>query len=192
MERLQRSVVDVNVRFRCRVRAYAGAKARIVEHEFRVVAVRRPNGTYAIYATNAPVETLAAEDIWSVYRLRWEVETFFKTAKSGCALSDTPCRDRHRVLAFVYAAVVRAAIAMRARARFVRLVPARNQERFVAQPLGELGLAEDGGGLGCEPPVEQSRVGVATPYGGSRAVPLNVMGATAFRDGRRTALPGAA
>ena len=130
MERLQRRVVDVNVKFRCRVRAYAGAKSRIVEQEFRVVAIRRPDGTYAIYATNAPVGMLAAQDIWSVYRLRWEVETFFKTTKSGCALSDMPCRDRHRVLALVYAALVRAAVAMRARAHFIRLVPARNRERI--------------------------------------------------------------
>ena len=63
------------------------------------------------------------------------------------------------------------------------------QERFEAQPHDALGRRLNDGGLGCEPPVEQSRVGVAMPYGESRAVPLYVMGATADRDGWRTALP---
>lgn len=126
---LQRSVVDVNVVFRCRVRGYAGAKARMVDQEFRVIAVKRPDGEYALYATNAPPNMLPAEEAWHVYRLRWEVETFFKTAKSGCALSDTPTRDQHRVLALVQAALIRATLAMQAKARFIKLVPARNRVR---------------------------------------------------------------
>ncbi len=35
---------------------------------------------------------------------------------------------------------------------------AANQERFEAQPFGELGLAEDDGGLGCEPPVPSGAI----------------------------------
>lgn len=123
---LQRSVVDVNATFRCRVRGYAGEKPRIVEQQFRVIALKRPDGEYALYATNAPANMLPAEEAWNVYRLRWEVETFFKTAKSGCALSDTPSRAPHRVKALVYAALLRATLAMKAKARFIQLVPARN------------------------------------------------------------------
>jgi len=123
---LQRNVVDVNAIFRCRVRAYAGGKVRMVEHQFRVIALRRPDGEYAQYATNAPEHLLPAEEAWNVYRLRWEIETFFKTAKSGCALSDTPSGDRHKVETLVFAALIRATLAMKARARFIVLVPARN------------------------------------------------------------------
>ncbi|MCP3975926.1 MAG: IS4 family transposase [bacterium] len=130
LDGLKRSVVDVNVAFCCRVRAYSGAPARFVEHEFRVIALKRPDGQYAIYATNAPPRMLPAEEAWNVYRLRWEVETFFKSAKSGCALSDTPTRDKHRVLAWVYAAVIRATVAMSAKARFIRLAPARHRVRI--------------------------------------------------------------
>ncbi len=130
LEGLKRSVVDVNACFRCRVRAYAGQKARWVDQEFRVIALRRPDGEYALYATNAPGHLLPAEEAWNIYRLRWEVETFFKTAKSGCALADSPSRDKHRVQTLVFAALIRATLAMKAKARFIVLVPARNRRRI--------------------------------------------------------------
>jgi hypothetical protein len=126
---LQRRIVDVNVTFHCRVRGYGGERARKVDHTFRVVALRCPSGEYALYVTNAPSEMLPAEDLRNVYRLRWEVETFFKTAKSGCALSETPSRSRHRVETLVCAALLRATVAMMAKARFLRLVPARDRVR---------------------------------------------------------------
>lgn len=124
LEGLKRSVVDVNAIFRCRVRAYAGARARMEDQEFRVIALRRPDGEYALYATNAPAHLLPAEEAWNVYRLRWEVETFFKTAKSGSALNDIPAGTRHGVEVFVRAALLRATLAMKVKARFVRMVPA--------------------------------------------------------------------
>lgn len=129
LDGLHRAVVDVNASFRCRVRGYAGGPARFVDKEFRVIALRRPNGEYALYATNASAELLPAEEAWKVYRLRWEVETFFKTAKSGCALSDTPSTKRHCVEALVYAALIRATLAMKMKARFIQLAPARHRPR---------------------------------------------------------------
>ena len=132
-KRLQRKVVDVNVSFRCRVRGYAGGPAKLVNKEFRVIAIRRPDGEYAVYATNAPGHMLPAGEAWNIYRLRWEVETFFKTAKSGCALGDLPSANRHRVEALVYAALIRATLAMRAKASLVRLVPARHRIRLNPQ-----------------------------------------------------------
>lgn len=130
LDGLKREILDVNVTFRCRVRGYGGQPARFVEKTFRVIAQRRPSGEYAMYVTNASQAMLPAEEVWNVYRLRWEVETFFKTAKSGCALSDTPSRDQHRVETLVYAALLRATLAMRAKARFIRLAPARNRVRL--------------------------------------------------------------
>ena len=127
---LKRTVVDVNVSFRCRVRAYGVGKARKVDHQFRVIALRRPDGKYALYATNAPEHLLPAHEAWNIYRLRWEAETFFKTAKSSCALSDTPSRSRHRVETFVFAALIRATLAMKAKARFTRLLAERDGRRI--------------------------------------------------------------
>jgi hypothetical protein len=133
LDTLRRAVVDVNAAFRCRVRGYRGERGRKVEEHFRVIAVRRPDGSFAKYVTNAPPRLLAAEDVWNIYRLRWEVETFFKTTKSGCAMSDTPSRDKHKVQILIYAALLRATLAMKAKTRFVRLVPATNGRRINPQ-----------------------------------------------------------
>jgi hypothetical protein len=131
--RLQRGVVDVNVSFRCRVRRYAGGPSKIVHKEFRVIAIRRPNGEYAVYATNAPDHMLPAEEAWNEYRLRWEVETFFKTAKSGCALDELPSGGQHRVEALVLAALIRATIAMKAKRRLLLLAANRSRIRLNPQ-----------------------------------------------------------
>lgn len=114
---LKRSIIDVNASFSCRIRGYKGKPGRKVTEQFRVVAVRHPtSGEYSMYATNAPPHMLAAEDIREVYRLRWEVETFFKTVKSGCAANDFPTQKRHIVEALLFAGLIRAALAMRAKA----------------------------------------------------------------------------
>lgn len=127
---LKRDVIDVNASFRCRVRRYGRKKARFVQHEFRIIALRRPDGTYALYVTNAPPDMLPAKEVWNIYRLRWEVETFFKTLKSWSALGDQPARTPHRVETLVYAALMRATLAMKAKARFIRLIPARTGARI--------------------------------------------------------------
>ncbi len=117
LDGLHRQLVDVMVSFSCRVRGYGGGKARKVWHDFRVVAVRHPDGTYHLYATNAPERLLPADKIRQVYRLRWEVETFFKTLKSGSGGNELPSAKRHTVEAFLYAGLIRASLAMRARVK---------------------------------------------------------------------------
>ncbi len=130
---LRRNVVDVDATFRCRVRAYAGARARMENQEFRVIALKRPDGEHALYATNTPDHLLPAEEAWNIYRLRWEVETFFKTAKSGAALNDIPAGSRHGVEVFVRAALLRATLAMKVKTHFVRLVAASQRCRINPQ-----------------------------------------------------------
>ncbi len=118
---LHRPIVDVMVTFRCRIRGYAGAKSRKVDHDFRVIAVRHPEtGEYAMYVTNAPPDMLAAHHIRAVYRLRWEVETFFKITKSGCGMNELPSSKRAIVQILLTAALLRATLSMRARAALVR------------------------------------------------------------------------
>lgn len=56
---LQRQGVDVQARFRCRVRRYGSEENRWTEQDFRVIAVRNPRtGDYAVYVTNAPPDLL--------------------------------------------------------------------------------------------------------------------------------------
>lgn len=118
---LHRPVVDVGVAFECRVRGYGGGKARKVQETYRVVAVRHGNtGEYALYVTNAPADLLAAKDIREVYRLRWEVETFFKLAKSGCGMNEQPSSKEAIVRLLVTAALLRATLSMRAKSTLLR------------------------------------------------------------------------
>jgi hypothetical protein len=73
--------------------------------------------------TNAPPELLPAEAVADVYKLRWEVETYFKTTKSGCGLKELSSTKEHIVETIVYAVLLRAAASMRAlattRARYL-------------------------------------------------------------------------
>jgi len=113
--------VDVMANFECRVRGYAGGRARKVEETFRVVALRHPEtGVYTLYATNAPPDKLAAKDIREVYRLRWEVETFFKLCKSGCGMDELPRSKKPIVRLYLTAGLLRATLSMRAKAMVVR------------------------------------------------------------------------
>ena len=111
---LQRQVVDVTGTFRCRVRKYGTPTNRWTEETFRLVAIRDRRGHYEVFATHASPEMLDAELVPRTYRLRWEVETFYKTAKSGCGLHELPSRQKHVVEAFVYASLLRATMCMQA------------------------------------------------------------------------------
>ena len=123
--------LDVMAVFECRVRGYAGGKARKVKENFRVVAIRNPEtGAYALYATNAPPDMLAAKDIREVYRLRWEVETFFKLCKSGCAMNELPSSKEPIVRLLLTAGLLRATLSMRARAALLRRFAPGQAHRF--------------------------------------------------------------
>lgn len=123
LEGLQRALLDVQCTFRCRIRRYDTPKGRFVSEQFRVVAVRNPKTrTYEVFITNAPTHLLPAEYVAATYRLRWEVETFFKTSKSGSGLDDLPSSKREIVEALLYASLLRATVSMQALARFRREV----------------------------------------------------------------------
>lgn len=123
LEGLQRAILDVDCAFRCHVRRYGGPRGRNVVETFRVVAIRdRRQGRYEVFVTNAPPALLPATCIAATYRLRWEVETFFKTAKSGSALDELPTSKPAIVEALVYASLLRATASMQTLARFRRAV----------------------------------------------------------------------
>ena len=120
---LQRKVVDVDVIFRCRVRGYGGRRSRKVDEVFRVVAVRKPDGEYNLYVTNAPPTKLAASVVAKTYRLRWEVETLFKAAKTGLHLPPPRTSRKGATLALIYAGLIRVALAMLVRRATLRESP---------------------------------------------------------------------
>jgi len=112
----QRHIVDVAALFRCRVREYRTTTNRWTEEPFRVVAVRQHDGTYEGFVTNAPPDLVPA--VPRTRRLRWEVETSFKTARSGSGLPELPSTKQHIVETLVYASLLRATTSMQALAAF--------------------------------------------------------------------------
>ena len=73
---LRRDVFDVEVEVRATARRYNGKRRTTVER-FRLVAVRdSEERKYHCYLTSVPVELLAAEDVASTYRARWEIDIF--------------------------------------------------------------------------------------------------------------------
>lgn len=127
LDGLHRQYLDVDARFRCRVRRYNRNTNRWTTEDFRLVAVRRRNGTYEVFVTNAPPHMLPAERVADTYRLRWEVETFFKSSKSGSGPDQLPSAKRHVVETLVYASLLRATAAMQALAAFRSLVATQNR-----------------------------------------------------------------
>ena len=113
---LRRKVIDVNCEFRVRVRRYRSSRGRWQRQTFRVVGIWNDDAKkYHFYVTDLPAARFGGESIAQLYRLRWEVETFYKTAKSGLGLDELPTTKPHIVRTLVRAALIRASLAMQAK-----------------------------------------------------------------------------
>ncbi len=128
---LKRTVLDVECAFRCRVRRYRTKTARHVVENFRVVAVYNAEAAdWHVYVTNVPIDVLSGELIARTYRLRWEVEQFFKLAKSGSGLDEMGSANENVMQTLVYAALCRATVSMRGR-RTVQAVLGNDRHRHL-------------------------------------------------------------
>jgi len=108
--------IDVMCRFSVRVRPYGKAKGRRFDHLFRVVAVwNKVEMRYQLYVTNVPSCRFTAEQVAACYRLRWTVERFYVSAKSGMGLDRITSRKPHIVEALIRAALLRCTVAMQAK-----------------------------------------------------------------------------
>ncbi len=124
LEGLERKVVDVNCEFQVRVRPYGKPKGRRFKQAFRVIALWRPSKrAYMLFVTNLPADSYTPQAIADLYDLRWEVETFYKTGKSGLGLNDLPSRKPHVVRTLIKAALIRSSIAMQARQQAEQTLP---------------------------------------------------------------------
>lgn len=126
---ISRQVLDVECVFRAPTRKYRKKRGRWTQEVFRVVAVKNAeSGAYHLYATNLPSERWPAEELATLYKLRWEVELSYKAGKSDCGLAELNTTDATVVELLVDAALIRETVAMQARLHAQDQLP---EERWI-------------------------------------------------------------
>lgn len=114
LDGLQRKVVEVTARFEMRKRSYNGKRSK-THCDWRVVAVRNDDeGCYHTYVTNVSSEDLSAEEVAEMYRLRWQVEIFFKMIKQHGRIHHLNTSNEAAVEALIWAGVLAAIVSMEA------------------------------------------------------------------------------
>jgi hypothetical protein len=72
-------------------------KGRVVSERLRVLC------EWTVFATNLPADRFTPEEVWVLYRLRWQVELLFKLWRSHGGFGRSHGRLGYRVLCEVYA-----------------------------------------------------------------------------------------
>lgn len=107
---LQRELLDVIVEVDYRRQRCLGV-ATSAKQCLRVIGVRDDKtGEHHLYITNVGPETLAAEEIRTVYASRWQVELLFKEWKQFYRLEQLPSSKREVVEALIFAALISALV----------------------------------------------------------------------------------
>lgn len=95
------------VAFRCPPAVAARRRERLAERQRkkgRAVSERlRVLCEWTVFVTNLPAERFTPEEVWVLYRLRWQVELLFKLWRSHGGFGRSHGRLGHRVLCEVYA-----------------------------------------------------------------------------------------
>jgi len=82
----------------------------------RVVGVWNPRTKrHQYFVTNIPVDWMTGLLCAQLYRLRWEVETFYKVGKSGLGLGDIRTTRPHVIRTLIEAALLRSTLTLTAR-----------------------------------------------------------------------------
>lgn len=98
----------------------------------RAVATVDADGTRYWYLTNVARDVLSVQDVADTYRLRWEIELFFKQVKSGAGLSALLAWRASAVQAFVYSTIITLCLA--------RLLELSVEERIGRRAAGQLAV----------------------------------------------------
>jgi IS4 transposase len=91
-----RGVIDLDVRLE------KGERSAVA----RAVAIGGPEGELWWYLTNVERDVLSPKDVASAYRLRWNVELFFKQLKTGTGFNAVISGRRSAVTALLYAKLI--------------------------------------------------------------------------------------
>jgi len=105
-----RRTIDVDCEFIIR-----DGDRRLGKIRFRVVGIwNRKSQTHHFYVTNLCPAQYVPSALGELYRLRWEVELFYKAAKGGLGLEELTSTKPHIIRTVILAALIRSTLAMQA------------------------------------------------------------------------------
>lgn len=106
LPRLRRGVLDAEVELSFKRRVYAGQRSSDTLR-CRLVAVwNEEKRRYHLYVTNIGAEVLSAEEVASLYSMRWEIELCFRELKSQYALDEFRTTNANIVEALIWSALL--------------------------------------------------------------------------------------
>jgi hypothetical protein len=59
-----------------------------------------------LFITNAKTDIMPTEHVWSLYRLRWQIELIFKIWKSICGIDKIKKTNKHRLECYIYSKLI--------------------------------------------------------------------------------------
>jgi putative transposase len=130
LPRLQREVLDAEVELSFKRRVYDGRRS---SDTFRCRLVAVWNGEaqrYHLYLTNIGAEVLSAEEVASLYSMRWEVELCFRELKSSYALDKFRTESAEVVEALIWSALLTLTAARRLHTLIRRRAPTELRGRY--------------------------------------------------------------
>ncbi len=130
LPRLQREVLDAEVELSFKRRVYDGRRSSDT-FRCRLVAVWNEEARrYHLYLTNIGPEVLSAEEVASLYSMRWEVELCFRELKSSYALDKFRTESPDVVEALIWSALLTLVAARRVHTLIRQRAPPELRARY--------------------------------------------------------------
>ena len=130
LPRLQRGVLDTEVELTFKHRVYDGRRSSDT-FRCRLVAVWNEEvRRYHLYLTNIGPEVLSAEEVTSLYSMRWEVELCFRELKSSYALDKFRTTNPDVVEALIWSALLTLTVARRLHTLIRQRAPPELRARY--------------------------------------------------------------
>ncbi len=83
-----------------------GDKTNTYTLSFRLVKLCLPDGSYEFLLTNLPVDEFPLDDLRSLYRMRWGIETSFRFLKFNLAMNYFHCVKREFLVQEIFAKLI--------------------------------------------------------------------------------------
>ncbi|MGI0129592.1 MAG: IS4 family transposase [Thermoplasmata archaeon] len=130
LPRLDRRVLDAEVELTFKRRVYSGRRSSDT-FRCRLVAVWNEEARkYHLYLTNIGADILSAEEVASLYSMRWEVELCFRELKSSYALDKFRTTNPDVVEALIWSALLTLVVGRRLHSLIRRRAPPELRPRY--------------------------------------------------------------